>query len=173
MRGIRRLVGSGDGTTRLGDAGPMGSIGMGMEDTVRGDSGFRDSEANVLSGETGLVEAVLNTATHHDSECLEAENNLRRAFKARSADRQDDLDNLLNDWRDAITELGAALAPAARARTQQLVPFARQLITTGAIEAMDEQGLDSFMRPIFDDAGIGERFVLRRIADEELSQEPE
>ena len=173
MRGIRRLVGTGDGTTRVGDAGTMGAVGMGVEDTVRSDSGFRDSDGNVLSGETGLVEAVLNTATHHDSECLEAENSLRRSFKTRGADREDDLDNLLNDWRDAITELGAALAPAARARTQQLVPFARQLITTGAIEAMDEQGLDSFLRPIFDDAGIGERFVLRRAAEEDSAEEPE
>ncbi|MDP9265614.1 MAG: hypothetical protein M3O91_05780 [Chloroflexota bacterium] len=115
----------------------------------------------VLTGETGLVEAVLSTATHHDTECLEAETNLRHAFKTQSFNDAE-LDNLFNDWRDAITELSAALAPAARARTKQLVPFARQLITTGAIEAMDDEGVESFLRPIFEDAVIAERFVVQQ-----------
>lgn len=144
MRGIKRFVATGDGGRR---SSATQSLELGTEETV-------------LTGETGLVEAVLSTATHHDSECLEAETNLRHAFKTRSFNDAE-LDNLFNDWRDAITELSAALAPAARVRTKQLVPFARQLITTGAIEAMDDEGAESFMRPIFQDAGIVERFVVQ------------
>ena len=146
MRGIKRFVTTPDGARR--PAAMQGSELGGMEESV-------------LTGETGLVEAVLSTATHHDTECLQAENNLRHAFKAQSFNDAD-LENLFNDWRDAITELCAALATAARARTKQLVPFARQLITTGAIEAMDEEGIDSFLRPIFEDAGIADRFVVEQ-----------
>ncbi len=144
MRGIRRFVTTTDGARRP---------------TATQASELDGMDGGVLTGETGLVEAVLSTATHHDTECLQAETNLRQALKAQSFNDAE-LENMFNDWRDAITELSAALATAARARTKQLVPFARQLISTGAIEAMDDEGIQSFLRPIFEDAGIPERFVV-------------
>ncbi|MDP9265958.1 MAG: hypothetical protein M3O91_07575 [Chloroflexota bacterium] len=113
---------------------------------------------------------MLIAAASHDLECLRAEASLREAFKARSLARQTDVTMLLDDCRRALTELCTALEPAARSRAEELAPFARQLTETSAMAALDDRGLDAFLRPIFEEAGIGDRFVPPSVAQRAAAQ---
>lgn len=113
----------------------------------------------------GLLAAVLNAAALHDVDCLAADERLRIAVKTGALDV--DARALLDDCRQAFTGLFAVVQPAAGSRVEELALFAAELIATGAIASLDHQGLEAFLRPIFDEAGIAHRFVLRLGAEDD------
>ncbi|MFN2521224.1 MAG: hypothetical protein ABR525_09280, partial [Candidatus Limnocylindria bacterium] len=115
----------------------------------------------MVSGhQSTLLGSVLSSAAAHDLECLRALDRLRQCFGDHSSERGVDVGALLEEYQRAVTGLSTVIGPVARSHLEILAPFARQLAETAAISALDEQGLDAFLRPIFDEAGIGERFVL-------------
>lgn len=109
--------------------------------------------------QTRLVAAVLTTASLHDRSCLAASFRLHDAFQRRSLAAEGDLHAALDDSRRATTALCAALEPAARIGTHHLLPFARQLVNTRAIEDLEGADRDAFLRPLFENAGMVDAFV--------------
>jgi hypothetical protein len=109
--------------------------------------------------ETRLVATLFSNAALHDRECVQAASRVRAASATPPLDTNVDLDGALDDWRRATTTLCALLAVAARVQVRPLVPFAKQLILGGAFESMDDRAIDAFVRPVFETAGLGDRFV--------------
>ncbi len=118
----------------------------------------------IRTGGPGLLGAVLAAAASHDLESVRTQAALRETLEDRSPALPTDIGMLLDDHRRALTGLCAALEPAARSRVEELAPFAKQLTETAAIAALDDQGLNEFMRPIFEEAGLADRFVLDPLA---------
>ncbi len=118
----------------------------------------------IRAGGPGLLGAILAAAASHDLESVRTQAALRKALEERSPALPTDIGMLLDGHRRALTGLCAALEPAARSRVEELAPFAKQLIETAAIAALDDRGLDEFLRPIFEEAGLADRFVLAPLA---------
>lgn len=117
------------------------------------------AQNGVDRGTEALLVAVLTMAASRDLVCLRAGAVLRDALKSRPGTPESVETILLDDCRRALTQMAVALEPAARSRVEGLAPFSRQLAETGAIAALDEEALGAFLRPIFEDAGIGARFA--------------
>lgn len=114
-------------------------------------------ERAALPADTRLLAAVLAAATRHDAACVDARDQLRGAFGPGAPASDADLDAALDRSRRAMTCLCAELERTARDGTRHLLPFARQLVSTRAIEALDEDGRIALLRPLFDDERVAER----------------
>ena len=107
------------------------------------------------SDEARVLDAILSVATSHDTVCQYNENRIYKQLG--QADRDD---SALNDYIYGVIELCAILAPAALRRVPARV-FARATADNGEIQALNGAELEAFMRPIFEESGIGERFESR------------
>ena len=114
---------------------------------------IRGSEIK-LSDATSVLDSILSVAVSHDTVCQYAES---RMYKQLGLDGDD---SRLNDYLYSAVTLCAILAPAAMRRVPAPV-YAKAIARSGEIESLNGDELDAFMRPIFEEAGIGERFEVR------------
>jgi len=111
--------------------------------------------------ETRVVDAILSVAVSHDRVCQYLENKLHRELGIRGgAHGRPHDDAELNDLLFSVIELCAILAPAALRRIPAPI-FAKAVAFNGTIEGLQGDELDAFLRPIFEEAGIGARFEVR------------
>ena len=104
------------------------------------------------SAEARVLDAILSVAMSHDTVCQYHES---RMYKQLGQGDRDD--SALNDYVYGVIELCAILAPAALRRIPARV-FAKATADNGEIQSLRGAELESFMRPIFEESGIGERF---------------
>ena len=111
--------------------------------------------------ETRVLDAILSVAVSHDRVCQYMEDKLRRELGIRGgAHGRPHDDAELNDLLFSVIELCAILAPAAMRRIPAPV-FAKAVAFDGTIEELQGDELEAFMRPIFEESGIGSRFEVR------------
>jgi len=111
--------------------------------------------------ETRVLDAILSVAESHDRVCQYMEDKLRRDLGIRGgAHGQPHDDAELNALLFSVIELCAILAPAAMRRIPAPV-FAKAVAVDGTIEELQGDELEAFMRPIFEESGIGSRFEVR------------
>lgn len=99
---------------------------------------------------------LFTLAAETSRECQDTEQALRDAIAADPTNYSDQL----GEYVTALTKLHAAIAPAALARVPILAPISRS--DGSRIELLDpgrERDLERFLRPIFEDAGIGGEFA--------------
>ncbi len=109
-----------------------------------------------LPAQTRLIASVLAAATRHDAACIEARAGLLEAFHRQSLNAAADLDSALDRSRREMTGLCADLGPTIRDGMRHLIPFARQLVSTRAIEGLDEDARIGLLRPLFEDDRFAE-----------------
>lgn len=101
---------------------------------------------------------IFTIAQRHDPECREKEQELLAAIAAAPKNWNDD--GILTEYEAVIRNLCATIAPAAIARLEILAPLHK---SDGRIlDLLDrgrEKDLARFLRPILDEAGIGDDFV--------------
>jgi hypothetical protein len=106
-----------------------------------------DEECDVLTDIFELAEA-------HSYECREKKRAVREAI---ASDPQPwNTTDLIGEHTYAVAHLHAAIAQAALARVPILAPLDA---SDGAIADLKGTKLEEFLRPIFDEAGIGDSFV--------------
>ncbi len=109
--------------------------------------------------EAMLLDDILTTAFHHDKICQKLEHGLAVMLASKPADyRAIDVAGYI---RMATIDLCIQLHDAARRRMASLGFFAQEIIDGNAIADLRCERLDEFMRPIFDESGIGERYETR------------
>jgi len=105
---------------------------------------------------------VLSVAISHDTVMQFYEDRLHRQIGLRGTARTSEIDDApLNDYVYSAIQLAAALAPAAMRRVPLVPAFAETVAGSGKIESLSGDELEAFMRPIFEEAGIGPRFEVR------------
>ena len=112
--------------------------------------------------ETRVLDAILSVAESHDRVCQYLENKLHRELGIRGGGLhgQPHDDAELNAYLSSVIELCAILTPAAMRRIPAPV-FAKAVAFDGTIEELQGDELEAFMRPIFEESGIGSRFEVR------------
>lgn len=111
--------------------------------------------------ETRILEAILSVATSHDRVCQHTEDKLHRKLGIRGDEHSPRHgDDALNAHLYSVIELCAILAPAAMRRIPAPI-FAKAVAFNGTIEELQGDELNAFMRPIFEESGIGPRFEVR------------
>jgi len=115
--------------------------------TSGADHELTDAECDVLTD-------IFELAQRHSHECLEKERAFRDAIA--SIPLPWNWTDLLNEYTYAVAHLHAAIALAALARVPILAPLEDR---AGEIAALTGAQLEQFLRPIFDEAGIGDSFV--------------
>jgi hypothetical protein len=114
-----------------------------------------------LTDETLVLDAILHMAVSHDTVCQYYEDRLARKIGVRGDQaRCDGDDSELNDYVFGAVQLCAALAPAAIRRIPAPV-FAKAIARSDEILTLADDELAAFMRPIFEESGLGERFEVR------------
>jgi hypothetical protein len=111
---------------------------------------------------TQVLDSILSVAMSHDTLCQFYENELYREMGLSGGRPSTNLgDSELNAYVYHVIELCAILTPAAQRRVPSLAVFAEAVAGTGAIESLQGAALEEFMRPIFEESGIGNRFEVR------------
>ena len=100
-----------------------------------------------------VLDAILSVAVAHDRVCQYARTNVEHGASRHLEDR-------VGDYRWAVVELCAILAPAALRHVPEPA-YAKAIGFDGTIEGLAGDDLDEFMRPIFREAGIEHRFEVR------------
>jgi len=114
-----------------------------------------------LGDEQRVLASILRVAVSHDTVCQHLEHKMYRKlgiYGASHEARHDDGE--MSDLLFEAVQLSAALAPAALRRVPSPV-FAKATAATGVIEELSGDDLQAFMRPIFEESGLGERFEVR------------
>lgn len=115
-----------------------------------------------LSPEQQVLGSILRTAIYHDTVCqhLEAKMYRKLGLHGYSHEKEHDDGDLLDYVAEAV-QVSAVLAAAALRRIPSIPVFVKAAAGKGAIEELCGDDLEAFMRPIFEDSGIGERFEVR------------
>jgi len=119
------------------------------------------SEFDRLPARVKLLDAIFTIAARHDKVC-QMYDRAAYAYYGITADSPSPPhidDAPLNDLRYKVIELCATIAEAALSRLPALEPFGIQLVDSGLIVELTGDELEAFLRPIFEDSGIGDRFV--------------
>jgi len=113
-----------------------------------------------LSDETLVLDAIFCVAASHDTLTQYYEDKVyqQMGLHGEPSGRMDD--SALNDYLYTAIELCAAIAPAAIRRIPAPV-FAKAVARSGEIQALQGQELESFLRPIFEESDLGDRFEVR------------
>ncbi len=106
---------------------------------------------DATTDEQKVLDNIFDVSISHDRLCALAEMKL--------SNNRDDED-LIPEYRQAITRLCAIIAAAATKRIPMSKVFSKPFVSTGAIWELKDDELDAFLRPIFEESGIGYRFVL-------------
>lgn len=127
-----------------------------------------------LSAEARVLDSILSVAISHDTVVQHYEDRLEAQLGLRG-DRQpfQDDDSRVNDHAYAVVELCASLAAAALRRVPTTPAFTEIISTSDAIGSLQGEDLEGFMRPIFEESGIGERFEVRTGHQVYLDSQPE
>jgi len=113
-----------------------------------------------LAPQARFLDAVFSLAVRHDHECLREEDVLYRFLGIRQPTIQADvlqLDETLSDYRCSVIELCAAITKAALGRTPPPY-FASEMVDCGIVDGLSAPDAEDFLRPIFEESGIGHRF---------------
>lgn len=107
--------------------------------------------------QTRVLDAIFTKAVWRDRVCSIYRENLeaRIGFHGRETDRDLD-DGELTAYTVAVIELCATIAPAALRRLSDPL---NGVIARRLDEDMDEDEIAAFLRPIFEESGIGARYV--------------
>jgi hypothetical protein len=110
------------------------------------------------------LDDIFTIAIAHDIVCQEAEDALFRLVGYRGPEKTapidtGDFEDLEGAYRWAMIELCATVARAAISRLEILAPF--KMSEDGSIADLQGDALDRFLRPIFEESGIGDRFEVR------------
>jgi hypothetical protein len=117
-----------------------------------------------------MLDAIFSVAVSHDRHCQKLEDALYRAVALRGSTKRTatvdshEMEDLIGDLRWATVDLCAAIAEAAVRRVLGTRPLDRRISDTGLIEELHPADLEQFMRPIFEESGIGDRFEVRSAA---------
>lgn len=124
------------------------------------------SQHEELSGQARFLDATMRIAVRHDAKCIEAEDAVYRLLGLRGDGRSGrieinslDAEEAFNAYYYDSIEICAAIAAAAMRRIPPSY-FARNLANAGAVEELSGADLEDFLGPIFEESGIGHRFVL-------------
>jgi hypothetical protein len=124
---------------------------------------FRELEGPSPTPEEGVLDAILMSAIGHDTLLQYLEDRMFRQIngphKGESRSMYTD-DDVVNDYRYQVVDLCARLAPIALKHMPPRI-FAAALADSGAIQSLSDADLEEFMRPIFKEAGLGDRFEVR------------
>lgn len=118
-----------------------------------------------LTPRARLLDAILALAVAHDKVCQSVDETvyayygITRGGEPIAFGNADD--GPLSDLRYTTIELCAAVAEAAVRRLPAFEPFADELAGGGIVLGLRGAALDAFMRPIFEESGIGDRFEVR------------
>lgn len=112
--------------------------------------------------ETQVLDSIFSVAASHDTVCQYAESRIYKqlGLDGQKLPKKRGDDSELNDYVYSVIGLCAILAPAAMRRIPAPV-FAKAIAGSGEIESLKGAELDAFLRPIFEESGIGERFEVR------------
>jgi len=116
------------------------------------------SEFDRLPARAKLLDAIFTIGARHDKDC-QMYDRAAYAYYGITAGSAGVDDAPLNDLRYKVIELCATIAEAALSRLPALEPFGIQLVDSGLIVELTGDELEAFLRPIFEDSGIGDRFV--------------
>ncbi len=120
----------------------------------------REERAEALRGykltpQVEALDTIFRRAIHHDSLCQLSNDKAYRDLRHKG--RTDDA-NYNTSRLDAV-ELCAALAAAALRRIPESTMLARGLAS--ALDSDEDGELDAFLRPIFVESGLGDRYERR------------
>lgn len=110
-----------------------------------------------------LLGSILRTAVYHDTVYQHLENNVytKLGLHNYSQHQKEHDDGDISDLVFQAVQVSAALAAAALRRIPSLPVFVKAAAGKGVIEELAGEELDAFMRPIFEESGMGDRFELR------------
>jgi hypothetical protein len=113
----------------------------------------------VLGTEDQIVNDIMMVAFNHDTTC-------QNIFTSIYADLEkpnppSELIDRIGYLCFALIALCAALGEGARARAREAKLFSEGIIEHNLISDLRDNALRQFMRPLFDDAGLGDQFEVR------------
>jgi hypothetical protein len=128
----------------------------------------KDELAEIPS-EANLLGAIFSIAIAHDATCQRTEDAFYRYVGYRDARRRGSettidsgtFEDLEGAYRRAIVETCASVAAASVRRLSVLGAFADGLVNRGLVTELTGPELEKFLRPIFEESGIGDRFEVR------------
>jgi len=120
--------------------------------------------ADTLSAEAKTLDEIFELASWHDRKCIATRKTIQDRLQLRGGGDVIQIDRIqaeieLADYAYARFELCGAIARAALARVPVLAPFGRSMAEHGLFGELFGEELDRFLRPIFEESGIGDRFV--------------
>lgn len=108
--------------------------------------------------DAGILDAIFSIAVAHDTRCQRARHELE--WQAARLD-DSEFEDFEARYRFAMIELCAAVTAASLRRVTTLHPFAKKAVETGMLAELMGDPLEEFLRPIFEESGIGDRFEVR------------
>jgi hypothetical protein len=114
----------------------------------------------------GVLEEIFDLAMWHDRRCVAARAAVQRRLHLTANGPNDNpvvdrvqIEEELNELHYARIEVAAVIAVAALGRVQVLAPFLRGMRDRGTYSELQGAELEAFLRPIFEESGIGDRWV--------------
>jgi hypothetical protein len=116
-----------------------------------------------------LLDSIFSAAIDHDKKCQRTEDDFYRMAGYRGGPYHNEtlvdsrrFEDLEGKHRWAMVEVCATIAAAALRRVSAIGPFAREIVDHGLLHELGADQFSEFMRPIFEESGIGERFEIRQ-----------
>jgi hypothetical protein len=127
-----------------------------------------DEAETELPDRTRLLDSIFSAAIDHDTKCQRAEDEFYRYVGYRDGPKSGTLvdsktfESLEGNHRWAMIEVCATVAAASLRRVSAIGPFAGEIVDHGLLHELGTDRFSEFMRPIFEESGIGDRFEVRQ-----------
>ncbi len=154
------------------ELGPIGSVEGACslcEAAISREAKGRPAQAKT-SSQAKLLDEIFSLAIAHDTKCQRAEDDFYRYVGYRGNARRGtattidsgNFEDLEGPYRSAIVELCATIAAAALRRVSAFAGLEDELVDRLVVTELTGDKLEEFLRPIFEESGVGERFEVRR-----------